>query len=70
MVALQAAHWHGRGMNGRSPQAGGCLLVAGIFLGTGIGVALREPSLGFVIGLAAGLALAILFWLLERRRAG
>lgn len=55
-------------MNQRSPQAGGFLLIAAIFVGTGIGVARGEPSLGFVAGLAAGIALALLVWLLDRRR--
>lgn len=57
-------------MNQRSPQAGGFLLVTAIFVGTGIGVARGQPSLGFVYGLAAGLALALLVWLLDRRRTG
>ena len=57
-------------MERRSPQAGGCLLIAAIFLGTGIGVAVGEPSLGFVLGLAAGVLLALAIWLIDRRRAG
>lgn len=55
-------------MNQRSPQAGGFLLITAIFVGTGIGVAKGEPSLGFVYGLGAGVVLALLVWLLDRRR--
>jgi hypothetical protein len=60
----------GAAMNQRSPQAGGCLLIAAIFLGTGIGIARGEPSIGFLAGLCAGVLLAVLVWLIDRSRVG
>ena len=38
-------------------------IIAGAVAGTIVG----QPSIGFLVGLAAGLLLAILFWLNERR---
>ena len=54
-------------MQARSPQAGGCLLVACIFVGVIVGLMRGEPSLGFLIGAGLGAAVAIAVWLLDRR---
>jgi hypothetical protein len=51
-----------------SPRAGGFLLAASILVGTAIGIALRQPTLGVLGGTALGLILALLLWLLDRRR--
>jgi hypothetical protein len=46
----------------------GCLLPAGLFLGLGLGALWSEPSLGMVIGFAAGGLLALGLALREGRR--
>ena len=47
--------------------AGGCLLAASILIGVVVGAVYREPSIGFLAGLGAGLALLGLVWLIDRR---
>ncbi len=54
-------------MQSRSPRAGGFLLILGIFVGVIVGIWRGEPSLGFLIGTAAGIAAALLVWLVDRR---
>jgi len=44
------------------------MLAISILAGAVAGVIVGQPSIGFLAGLAAGLLLAILFWLNERRR--
>ena len=51
-----------------APLAGGFLLSISILAGALTGVYLGQPSIGFLIGAGIGLALAILIWLLDRRR--
>jgi len=57
-------------MHGRSTQAGGCLLALSVFIGLGFGIANGEPTKGAVIGTAAGVLIALLVWLVDRRRSG
>lgn len=52
----------------RNTQAAGSVLAIAIIAGAVAGVIVGQPSIGFLVGLAAGLLLAILFWLNERRR--
>ena len=52
----------------RSTQAAGFILAISILAGAVAGSIVGQPSIGFLAGLAAGLAIAILFWLNERRR--
>ena len=53
--------------NGRRfTQAGGSILALSILAGTVAGVIVNQSSIGFLIGLAAGLALAALLWLKDR----
>ncbi|HET9641173.1 MAG TPA: hypothetical protein VFP12_18435 [Allosphingosinicella sp.] len=52
----------------RSTQAAGFILAISILAGAVAGAIAGQPSIGFLAGLAAGLAIAILFWLSERRR--
>jgi uncharacterized membrane protein len=52
----------------RSSQAGGFVLAACIIGGTVAGAILHQPSLGFLIGLGAGILLAIIIWLVDRSR--
>ena len=57
-------------MDGRAKfsQAGGVILATAIIAGTVAGVIVGEPSIGFLVGVAAGGLLTFLFWLNERRR--
>lgn len=55
-------------MQTRSTNAGGFFLIACIFIGLFIGVRMNQPSLGVVLGTGAGALVAILVWLLDRRR--
>jgi len=58
---------HGRGMStGRYKQAGGFILALSILAGTVAGVALHQPSIGFLVGLGAGVLLALLVWVVDR----
>jgi hypothetical protein len=53
-----------------TPIAGGFLLCVSLFVGALSGVFLGQPSIGFLIGAGTGLILAILIWLLDRRKRG
>jgi hypothetical protein len=52
----------------QSSQAAGFILAISILAGAAAGVIVGQPSLGFLIGLAAGVSIALLYWLSERRR--
>ncbi|MDB5671776.1 MAG: hypothetical protein JWO25_2735 [Alphaproteobacteria bacterium] len=49
-------------------QAGGFILAASIIIGAVAGTLVGQPSIGFITGTGAGLLLALLIWLLDRRR--
>ncbi|MGQ0590121.1 MAG: hypothetical protein ACT4N8_11430 [Sphingosinicella sp.] len=49
-------------------RSGGALLALAILAGVVGGALLRQPSLGFLIGLGVGLVLLGLVWLADRRR--
>jgi hypothetical protein len=51
----------------RAPKAGGFLLAVGIIAGVMIGGLLGQPSIGFLAGLGAGIALVVAIWLIDRR---
>ena len=53
---------------GKFGMAGGSILAFSIIAGLVVGVIYRQPSLGILGGTAAGALLALLFWLIERRR--
>jgi uncharacterized membrane protein (UPF0136 family) len=53
----------------RNPMSGGFLLALSLIIGVLVGVWRGEPSVGFVGGLAVGLALLLVVWLIDRRRA-
>lgn len=55
---------------GRYSQAGGFVLATSIIAGTVAGVIVGQSSIGFMVGAAAGVLLAVLVWLIDRRRAG
>jgi hypothetical protein len=52
----------------RYSQAAGSVLAISIIAGAVAGVIVGQPSIGFLVGLGAGLLLLTLFWLNERRR--
>ncbi|MBJ6121927.1 hypothetical protein [Sphingomonas mollis] len=56
-------------MSDRSPPAaaGGVLIAIGPLVGVAIGFAFGQATPGFLIGLAAGGAAALLIWLRDRR---
>lgn len=49
-------------------QAAGSILAISILAGAIIGVVVGQPSIGVLAGTGTGVALALLFWLIERRR--
>ena len=52
----------------RNSNAGGVFVAGGSIVGTAVGAVLGAPVFGLLIGLAAGVGLALLIWLLDRRR--
>lgn len=52
----------------RSTFAGGFPIAMGALGGTVVGLIERQPSIGFLVGLALGTALAVAIWLVDRRR--
>lgn len=53
---------------GTYTQAGGFIIAASIIAGTVAGVIVNQPSIGVLAGVGAGVLLALLFWLVERKR--
>lgn len=51
-------------------RAGGCFLTICILAGFPLGLAIGNPMKGVLIGTGTGIALAVLTWLIDRRRAG
>lgn len=52
----------------KATRAGGCLLAISIMVGTCWGLYVHQGSIGFLAGLGAGIAIAILLWLVDRVR--
>ena len=55
-------------MQMRTTQAGGCFLAVFILAGFVYGLASQNPMRGVLIGTAIGAALAVVIWLIDRRR--
>jgi hypothetical protein len=51
-----------------STRAGGCFLTVCILGGFPLGLALGNPMKGILIGTGAGIALAVVTWLIDRKR--
>ena len=49
-------------------QAGGFLIAASILVGAVGGIVLGQPSMGFLVGLGVGVALALALWWRDRAR--
>lgn len=52
----------------RTPLAGGALIAIGAMGGAVIGASQGQVTAGFLIGLGAGVAIAIMIWLVDRAR--
>ena len=50
-----------------SPAAGGCLIALAVLAGVVIGLFIRQPTIGFLGGLAVGIAAATWVWLTDRK---
>jgi Na+-transporting NADH:ubiquinone oxidoreductase subunit NqrD len=48
--------------------AGGCLIAICLIVGLAWGAYAHQPSIGFLAGLGAGLALSLLLWLFDLMR--
>ena len=51
-------------------KAGGCFLTLCILAGLPLGLAIGNPMKGILIGTGAGILLALVTWLIDRRRRG
>jgi len=52
----------------QSTRAGGSILALSIIAGAVGGIILGQPSIGFLVGLAVGVAVAAALWLRDRTR--
>ena len=52
----------------QTPMAGGALIALGIIVGAVGGYVLREPTIGFLLGLGAGVLASLLIWWRDRAR--
>ena len=52
----------------RFSASGGIFLFLGPVIGALIGISRNEPILGMLLGFAAGAALALIIWIIDRRK--
>ena len=64
---VRCCHGRAHGLDRKVPHAGGALLAFSMLAGTIAGCVYRQPSIGFLAGLGAGLLLLALVWLIDRR---
>lgn len=68
-LAVICRVWQG-GRMARSPQnsnaGGGAAIAVGAIAGPVIGLYAGQPSIGFLVGIATGSAIAVLLWLSRR----
>ena len=57
-------------MAANSTKAGGCFLSTCILGGFAVGLAVRDPMKGVLIGTGLGALIALALWLIDRRKAG
>ncbi|WP_395619118.1 hypothetical protein [Sphingorhabdus sp.] len=48
--------------------AGGIFIAFGLLIGAIIGIAMDQPSAGTVIGMAIGTVIAVVIWIVDRKR--
>ena len=49
-------------------HAGGIFIAFGLLIGAIIGIAMDQPSAGTVIGMAIGTVIAVVIWIVDRKR--
>ena len=54
--------------NNQPRLAGGIFIAFGLLIGAVVGVAMDQPSAGTVIGLAIGTVIAVVIWIMDRKR--
>lgn len=52
----------------KSPAGGGCFILLGFLAGAAIGIATGQASQGAILGALAGIALAVIVWMVGRSR--
>jgi hypothetical protein len=67
-VARLPLVWHGPAMATTPTRAGGCFLTISILVGFVAGLAIQNPMKGVLLGTGAGALLALVLWLIDRRR--
>jgi hypothetical protein len=55
-------------MAARATRAGGCFLSLSVLAGLVYGLAIGNPMQGILIGTGSGILLALIVWLVDRRR--
>jgi len=55
-------------MNSPTTKAGGCFLTFCILAGCAGGIVFGNPMKGILIGTSVGVLLAVMLWLIDRRR--
>ena len=51
----------------RDRRAGGAILALSILVGTIVGIAMRQSSIGILAGVAIGMLSLVAIWLVDRR---
>jgi len=54
--------------NNQPRLAGGIFIAFGLLIGAVVGVAMDQPSAGTVIGMAIGTVIAVVIWVMDRKR--
>lgn len=54
--------------NNQPRLAGGIFIAFGLLIGAIVGVAVDQPSAGTVIGMAIGTVIAVVIWVMDRKR--
>ncbi|RRQ52531.1 hypothetical protein [Sphingorhabdus wooponensis] len=54
--------------NNQPRLAGGIFIAFGLLVGAIVGVAVDQPSAGTVIGMAIGTVIAVVVWIMDRKR--
>jgi hypothetical protein len=54
--------------NNQPRLAGGIFIAFGLLVGAIVGVAVDQPSAGTVIGMAIGTVIAVIVWIMDRKR--